>query len=96
MEGYVMDDRFVDRLAWNGSKKTEDVQDGSIYILNVTFNDTGTYRCFFDRTLVFPNYEFRTNATKFIILTVVGNGMSIKREWNFYEKKQMQTGFEIN
>lgn len=91
-----MDDRFVDRLAWNGSKKTDDVQDGSIYILNVTFNDTGTYRCFFDRTLVFPNYEYRTNATKFITLTVVGKGMSIKREWNFYEKKPMQAGFEIN
>ncbi|XP_067304244.1 sodium channel, voltage-gated, type I, beta a [Pseudorasbora parva] len=73
MTSYTIDDRFVDRLAWNGSKKTDDVQDGSIYILNVTFNDTGTYRCFFDRVLVFPNYEFRTNATKFITINVVGN-----------------------
>ncbi|TRY96052.1 hypothetical protein DNTS_021168 [Danionella cerebrum] len=73
MKGYIMDDRFADRLAWNGSKKTVDVQDGSIFILNVTFNDTGTFRCFFDRTLAFPNYEYRTNATKFITINVVGN-----------------------
>ncbi|XP_058603662.1 sodium channel, voltage-gated, type I, beta a isoform X1 [Onychostoma macrolepis] len=72
MTAYIMDDRFNDRLAWNGSKKTDDVQDGSIFILNVTFNDTGTYRCFFDRTLVFPNYEYHTNATKFININVVG------------------------
>ncbi|XP_016339143.1 sodium channel subunit beta-1-like [Sinocyclocheilus anshuiensis] len=72
MTGYIMDDRFDERLAWNGSKKTRDVQDGSIYILNVTFNDTGTYRCFFDRTLVFSNYEYRTSATTFISINVVG------------------------
>ncbi|XP_059364303.1 sodium channel, voltage-gated, type I, beta a isoform X1 [Carassius carassius] len=72
LTGTITDDRFDERLAWNGSKKTEDVQDGSIYILNVTFNDTGTYRCFFDRILVFPNYEYRTNATKFISINVVG------------------------
>ncbi|XP_052435609.1 sodium channel subunit beta-1-like [Carassius gibelio] len=71
MSGYIMDDRFDDRLAWNGSKKTNDVQDGSIFILNVTFNDTGTYRCFFDRTLVFRKYKYRTDATKFIDINVV-------------------------
>ncbi|KAJ8384445.1 hypothetical protein AAFF_G00204660 [Aldrovandia affinis] len=69
----ITDDRFMDRLAWNGSKKTVDLQDGSIYILNVTFNDTGVYRCFFNRILTFPNYEYRTNTTKFITLHVVGN-----------------------
>lgn len=87
-----MDDRFDERLAWIGSKKTDDVQDGSIYILNVTFNDTGTYRCFFDRMLVFPYYEYRTNSLKYINLTVVGHGMS---EGNLQERKQMQTGFEM-
>ncbi|XP_077071043.1 sodium channel, voltage-gated, type I, beta a isoform X2 [Siphateles boraxobius] len=73
MSSDILDERFDDRLAWNGSKKTDDVQDGSIYILNVTFNDTGTYRCFFDRILVFPYYEYHTNATKFITLNVVGH-----------------------
>ncbi|XDV40711.1 hypothetical protein PO909_009738 [Leuciscus waleckii] len=73
MSSYILDDRFDQRLAWNGSKKTDDVQDGSIYILNVTFNDTGIYRCFFDRMLYFPYYQSRSNATKIIILTVVGH-----------------------
>ncbi|KAG7469042.1 hypothetical protein MATL_G00124460 [Megalops atlanticus] len=67
----IMDDRFDDRLDWNGSKKTTDLQDGSIYILNVTYNDTGTYRCFFNRILTFPYYEFHTNATKHITINVV-------------------------
>ncbi|XP_030637889.1 sodium channel, voltage-gated, type I, beta a [Chanos chanos] len=73
MYGVITDlERFGDRLDWNGSKNTLDLQDGSIYILNVTYNDTGTYRCHFDRTLTFPSYEFQTNATKFITLNVVG------------------------
>ncbi|KAJ8332823.1 hypothetical protein SKAU_G00417190 [Synaphobranchus kaupii] len=67
----ITDDRFWERIAWNGSKKTNDLQDGSIYILNVTFNDTGVFRCFFDRTLNFNNYEHHTNATKFVTLNVV-------------------------
>ncbi|KAL2084488.1 hypothetical protein ACEWY4_020006 [Coilia grayii] len=67
----ILDDRFFDRLDWNGSKNTMDVQDGSVYILNVTFNDTGTFRCYFDRWLTYPNYEFQTNATKDIIIKVV-------------------------
>uniref|UniRef100_A0A8B9J6N6 Sodium channel regulatory subunit beta-3 n=1 Tax=Astyanax mexicanus TaxID=7994 RepID=A0A8B9J6N6_ASTMX len=71
MVGTVTDERFVDRLDWNGSKKTVDLQDGSIYILNVTFNDTGTYRCYFDRMLNFEHYEYRTNTTKFITINVV-------------------------
>lgn len=73
-----MDDRFADRLHWNGSKNTVDVQDGSIYILNVSYNDTGTYRCYFNRNLFFSNYEFHTNDTKFVKLNVVGKGTFIK------------------
>ncbi|KAK6326185.1 hypothetical protein J4Q44_G00018300 [Coregonus suidteri] len=46
-------------------------QDGSIYILNVTWNDTGTYRCSFNRILTFRSYEFQTNATKIVHLNVV-------------------------
>uniref|UniRef100_A0A8C7SBJ3 Sodium channel regulatory subunit beta-3 n=1 Tax=Oncorhynchus mykiss TaxID=8022 RepID=A0A8C7SBJ3_ONCMY len=67
----IPDERFYERLDWNGSKKTKDLQDGSIYILNVTWNDTGTYRCIFNRTLTFTSYEFHTNATKIVQLNVV-------------------------
>ncbi|XP_076135615.1 sodium channel, voltage-gated, type I, beta a [Alosa pseudoharengus] len=67
----IRDERFYGRLDWNGSKNTLDVQDGSIYILNVTFNDTGTYRCHFDRHLTFTNYDYHTNTTKFVVINVV-------------------------
>ncbi|KAM9353890.1 sodium channel, voltage-gated, type I, beta a [Symphorus nematophorus] len=67
----IIDYRFYERLDWNGSKKTKDLQDGSIYILNVTFNDTGTYRCTFSRVLIYPSYEYHTNTTKTIIMNVV-------------------------
>ncbi|KAM3613884.1 uncharacterized protein V6R79_006541 [Siganus canaliculatus] len=67
----ITDSRFYERLHWNGSKNTRDLQDGSIYILNVTFNDTGTYQCIFNRLLSYNNYEFQTNATKTIVMKVV-------------------------
>ncbi|KAF5891780.1 sodium channel subunit beta-1-like isoform X2, partial [Clarias magur] len=71
MSGEVMDERFTGRVEWAGSKNTLDLQDGTLNILNVTYNDTGTYRCYFDRTLSFTFYEYRTNATKFITINVV-------------------------
>ncbi|XP_019948160.1 sodium channel, voltage-gated, type I, beta a [Paralichthys olivaceus] len=67
----IIDPRFYERLDWIGSKDTRDLQDGSIYILNVTYNDTGTYQCTFNRTLIYSNYEFRTNFTKKITINVV-------------------------
>ncbi|XP_038566691.1 sodium channel subunit beta-1-like isoform X2 [Micropterus salmoides] len=67
----IRDSRFEERLDWNGSKNTKDLQDGSIYILNVTFNDTGTYQCIFNRTLEYPNYEFQTETRKLIVINVV-------------------------
>uniref|UniRef100_A0A8K9UF69 Sodium channel regulatory subunit beta-1 n=1 Tax=Oncorhynchus mykiss TaxID=8022 RepID=A0A8K9UF69_ONCMY len=67
----IPDERFYERLDWNGSKKTKDLQDGSIYILNVTWNDTGTYRCIFNRTLTFTSYGFHTDVTKIVHLNVV-------------------------
>ncbi|KAK0130989.1 Sodium channel subunit beta-1 [Merluccius polli] len=60
--GDVVDERFYDRLEWNGSKRTGDLQDGSVYILNVTYNDTGTYSCVFNRTLTFPKRATHTHA----------------------------------
>lgn len=70
-EGNITDPRFYDRLKWNGSKKTQDLQDGSIYILNVTFNDTGTYLCTFHRHLMYSSYAFQTFTNKTIVINVV-------------------------
>ncbi|XP_068179037.1 sodium channel, voltage-gated, type I, beta a isoform X2 [Antennarius striatus] len=67
----VIDQRFEDRLGWNGSKNTNDLQDGSIYLLNVTFNDKGTYQCIFSRTLIYSNYDFQTTSNRTIMLNVV-------------------------
>ncbi|XP_026172709.1 sodium channel, voltage-gated, type I, beta a isoform X2 [Mastacembelus armatus] len=69
--GEVIDTRFYGRLDWNGSKNTEDLQDGSIYILNVTYNDTGTYKCIFNRILMYTDYEFQTSPNKTIVINVV-------------------------
>uniref|UniRef100_A0A8C7YCI3 Sodium channel regulatory subunit beta-3 n=1 Tax=Oryzias sinensis TaxID=183150 RepID=A0A8C7YCI3_9TELE len=74
--GEIMDPRFEDRLAWNGSKGTDDLQDGSIYILNVTYNDTGTYTCYFTRTLTYNYYEVQANNTKTVQLNVVSRRMA--------------------
>ncbi|KAM9723957.1 sodium channel regulatory subunit beta-1-like isoform 2-T2 [Menidia menidia] len=69
--GQVLDERFLDRLVWRGSNRTWDLQDGSIFILNVSHNDSGTYRCVFDRRLLYDGFEFLTNTTKVIQLHVV-------------------------
>ncbi|XP_061737888.1 sodium channel, voltage-gated, type I, beta a [Nerophis ophidion] len=70
-EGKVLDPRFYGRLHWNGSKNTEDLQDGSIYILNVSYNDTGRYQCKFRRMLLYPNSQYETNHVKNISMKVV-------------------------
>lgn len=75
----TIDARFYGRLGWNGSNNTKDLQDGSIYINTVTFNDTGTYMCMFNRTLVYPNYKFETSINKSFILNVVPQS-KIRRE----------------
>ncbi|XP_068613589.1 sodium channel, voltage-gated, type I, beta a [Brachionichthys hirsutus] len=67
----IIDPRFENRLRWSGSKNTKDLQDGSLYILNVTFNDTGTYQCLFSRDLIYPNYGFKANGNRTIDLNVV-------------------------
>ncbi|KAI3358125.1 hypothetical protein L3Q82_003129 [Scortum barcoo] len=67
----IESDNFMDRVDWNGSKRSNDIQDASIYLLNVTFNDSGTYRCFFNRILFYDNYEYNTVVSKVVHLTVV-------------------------
>lgn len=67
----IHSDDFMDRVDWNGSKRSNDIQDASIYLLNVTFNDSGTYTCFFHRILFYDNYEYSTIVTKVVHLSVV-------------------------
>nr|XP_057908817.1 sodium channel, voltage-gated, type I, beta a isoform X2 [Doryrhamphus excisus]XP_057908818.1 sodium channel, voltage-gated, type I, beta a isoform X2 [Doryrhamphus excisus] len=69
--GEVIDPRFAERLHWKGSKHTDDLQDGSIYIVKVTYNDTGTYKCIFNRLLIYSNYVYETNHSKNITIRVV-------------------------
>lgn len=69
-------EQFAYRVDWKGSKRNIDIQDASIYLLNVTFNDTGTYRCFFHRTLSYKTYEYNTIVSKVVHLTVVAKGIT--------------------
>ncbi|XP_029976758.1 sodium channel, voltage-gated, type I, beta b [Salarias fasciatus] len=69
--GTVEHDDFMDRVNWYGSKRSHDIQDASIYLVNVTFNDSGTYTCFFNRILFYDNYEYSTVITKVVHLSVV-------------------------
>ncbi|XP_077382783.1 sodium channel, voltage-gated, type I, beta a isoform X2 [Festucalex cinctus] len=69
--GWIVDDRFEARVQWRGSRHTLDLQDGSIYIVNITYNDTGSYKCVFSRVLVYNDYSFHTNTSKTIHVRVV-------------------------
>ncbi|XP_003969287.1 sodium channel, voltage-gated, type I, beta b [Takifugu rubripes] len=64
-------EQFLERIYWNGSKRSNDIQDASIYLFNVSFNDSGTYRCFFNRALFYDKYEYNTVVSKVVHLTVV-------------------------
>nr|XP_033770689.1 sodium channel subunit beta-1 isoform X2 [Geotrypetes seraphini] len=70
----IHDERFTERLAWSGTNHTNDIQDMSITITNVTFNHTGDYKCTVNRTLHFEAHEFLINVTKYVHLTVVEKG----------------------
>ncbi|XP_052000739.1 sodium channel subunit beta-1 isoform X2 [Xyrauchen texanus] len=64
-------ENYEGRLEWHGTMGTTDVQNGAIFIHNVTFNDTGTYRCTFHRTLFLPPDEEHVTISKDVELTVV-------------------------
>ncbi|XP_028598452.2 sodium channel regulatory subunit beta-1 [Podarcis muralis] len=68
----VMDPRFEGLVHWNGTKNIRDLQDLSIFILNVTFDHMGEYVCTVNRTLFFAA-EFTHNimVNKTIHVTVV-------------------------
>ncbi|XP_072515871.1 sodium channel regulatory subunit beta-1 [Salminus brasiliensis] len=67
----IMDDHFEERLEWQGTEGSADVQIGAIFIHNVTFNDTGTYECVFQRTLFLPVGEHKVVIQRTVELTVV-------------------------
>ncbi|XP_016359527.1 sodium channel subunit beta-1-like [Sinocyclocheilus anshuiensis] len=73
----IIDERFQDRMEWHGSRNTLDLQDASVDLLNVTFDDSGAYHCIFNRVLGYKHYEFSTIASKVVHLTVVGKERSI-------------------
>ncbi|RVE63138.1 hypothetical protein OJAV_G00164660 [Oryzias javanicus] len=68
--GTIFHPDFSDRLEWHGTPDP-DVQNGAVYIQNVTFNDTGTYRCTFHRTLLLSLSHQLVLVEKEVELTVV-------------------------
>lgn len=58
---------FKGRLAWNGS---QDLQDVSILILNVSYNDSGLYECTVLREFEFGFFTPSFSKTKNIMLNV--------------------------
>ncbi|XP_056261966.1 sodium channel subunit beta-1 [Pseudoliparis swirei] len=66
----ILHEDFSDRLEWQGTK-TRDIQIGAIYIHNVIFNDTGTYRCTFNRVLSLRQHDEHVTVEKEVELNVV-------------------------
>ncbi|XP_013860717.1 sodium channel regulatory subunit beta-3 isoform X3 [Austrofundulus limnaeus] len=62
-----VDGPFLGRLAWNGS---QDLQDVSISILNVTYSDRGIYECHIHREFDFGFFNHKVSVTKTIELEV--------------------------
>lgn len=69
----ILHEDFSDRLEWHGTMH-DDIQIGAIYLHNVTFNDTGTYRCTIHRTLLLPQYDEHVTVEKEVELSVVAVG----------------------
>ncbi|XP_056142683.1 sodium channel subunit beta-1 [Lampris incognitus] len=69
-EASILHEGFSNRISWKGTKDT-DIQIGAISILNITFNDTGTYRCTFHRSLFLPLSNENVTVEKEVELSVV-------------------------
>ncbi|XP_067305662.1 sodium channel subunit beta-1 [Pseudorasbora parva] len=67
----IRHEKYEGRLEWQGTLWTKDVQIGAISIHNVTYNDTGTYRCTFHRTLYLSIHKEHVIISKEVELTVV-------------------------
>uniref|UniRef100_A0A670ZG95 Sodium channel regulatory subunit beta-1 n=1 Tax=Pseudonaja textilis TaxID=8673 RepID=A0A670ZG95_PSETE len=68
----IYDPRFEDLVEWNGTKIIADLQDVSIFILNVTFEHKGEYMCSVNRTLHYANdFSYNIMVNKTIHLDVV-------------------------
>lgn len=70
----ILHEDFDGRLEWHGTMGTSDVQIGAIFIHNVTFNDTGTYRCTMERILFLTHHEEFVTINKEVELSVVAVG----------------------
>lgn len=66
-----VDGPFKGRLCWNGS---QDLQDISIRILNVTYNDRGVYECHVVRQFEFDFFKPSVFMSKDIKLIVKEKG----------------------
>uniref|UniRef100_UPI0037E9A89B sodium channel regulatory subunit beta-1 n=1 Tax=Semicossyphus pulcher TaxID=241346 RepID=UPI0037E9A89B len=66
----ILHEDFSDRLEWHGTMN-KDIQIGAIYIHNVSFKDTGMYRCTIHRTLFLPVYNEHVDVEKEVELSVV-------------------------
>ncbi|XP_062394626.1 sodium channel subunit beta-1 isoform X2 [Sardina pilchardus] len=70
----ILHEDFDGRLEWHGTMGTKDIQIGAIFIHNVTFNDTGTFRCTIERTLFLPYGDEHVTIIKDVELSVVAIG----------------------
>uniref|UniRef100_A0A8C3A379 Sodium channel regulatory subunit beta-3 n=1 Tax=Cyclopterus lumpus TaxID=8103 RepID=A0A8C3A379_CYCLU len=80
-----LDGPFKGRLAWNGS---QDLQDVSIQIINVTYNDSGIYECNVSREFEFDFFKPSAFLVKKIQLKVkakaTGNAAALYSEIMMY------------
>ncbi|XP_029959497.1 sodium channel subunit beta-1 isoform X2 [Salarias fasciatus] len=66
----VLHPDFGGRLEWRGTPG-RDVQVGAVFLHNVTKDDSGTYRCTFQRTLLLPQGHQHVRVEKEVELSVV-------------------------
>lgn len=69
----ILHEDFFGRLEWHGTPDS-DIQIGAVYLHNVTYNDTGTYRCTFYRSFILSQYNDVVVVEKDVELSVVAVG----------------------